>query len=609
MRFIQLCLLLFFFGFAQAQTVEDIVNTYVEAFNADDTDTILNLFPEGTLVESLRPVFERAVERVVIDPGSVTISEYTGGDASAALDYVRESDGRRRRGSVTVTQVLGGRYVLQPSSWAFYDLAEPENPGLTEWLGLAFNVDGRLVLAGGLALLVLSVGVGLMLGRLSVREKLRFSQKDLSHDAETWALAIGAIHSVMMGLPLDRLIHNEDAQRLAEDLALHYNVRERHDLLESLVLFFHNGNAPDIKQAQAKDERLPQTNPLAFDLSHYIYLCSAGASLGLLDIDEAQTFMLRGAHKAQASYKNWHDYAEGFKAGYDVNLLIHPLDNQMMVRQQEKRIKRIVQTLLSRKKSPWQRLKWQTSLPKLDTEDSFTRATRAYLSEALFYIDEASFTPSLANWALAVAAIYRVQWGQPLDTLIDDESAPLYGRMLQEDWDVTNRDHLLNALMWLHHDGHRGALRDLQSSSSALPQAEPLSWDYVRYCQLCTAGVAVHYLQPEEALSLLIPAAAALQKSYTSWTDLAVSFRAGRYLWHRLLHHSPADTRASDERMIRTLELLETDPRSPWQKIPWQTLAQQTELHAERSFFELISARYLAAQGEATQGDSEKQVN
>lgn len=93
-----------------------------------------------------------------------------------------------------------------------------------------------------------------------------------------------------------------------------------------------------------------------------------------------------------------------------------------------------------------------------------------------------------------------------------------------------------------------------------------LVWDHVQVIGLVRDGLSIGMLDEAEALDTALIAAHALRETCSSWEDFAEQLRAGRRYWGSL------DGRAGayiDEVTDRELELLRTDPTSPWMTIPW----------------------------------------
>ena len=208
------------------------------------------------------------------------------------------------------------------------------------------------------------------------------------------------------------------------------------------------------------------------------------------------------------------------------------------------------------------------------------------------YVNKREFEPSVLNWLLSVVAIYKVMWVNVIDRLLDDEDIEQTfnkREVLQNDWGVYNRQDLLSALMDLYHEGHRPSIRQVQAENPVYPQADPLAWDLVRYLMLCAVGASIKYIEPEEAHMLMLPAGKALQASYESWADMADGFLTGRAVW--LGRQGGGEKSESEIVMEKTVKLLKTDAKSPWQRVPWTFPLPEANTE---TFFTRVSESYLS---------------
>lgn len=202
-------------------------------------------------------------------------------------------------------------------------------------------------------------------------------------------------------------------------------------------------------------------------------------------------------------------------------------------------------------------------------------------------------------WALACPALLTINNRHRHDILwcIDatPENITEEKRALAEYWDVNSREDLLRVLSWIISSGHRAqfesmsrlseneaALQDMRSKLSPsdartmeaqiaiarenaplLGFKSLLGWDYCRYIALCRWGTLCSYISQEEAWSKIMPAAQLLQNSFTSWSDLGKNYLIGRKFW------KPEELRQKS--FEQNYELLLSDPKSPWNTIPWKT--------------------------------------
>ncbi len=413
---------------------------------------------------------------------------------------------------------------------------------------------------------------------------LRANPQGEAPPTERWLLAANAIYSVWLERPVDKLMDLEGRPQFKHVLEGQWGVQTRDDLLRNIAQLTHQGARRPMRALQRAEPSLPQQDLLAFDLARALHLCVAGCTMGLLTPEETQVLMLHPARALQRTYGSWAEYGEAFVAGMIVNRVHKSIERTPASDARLRSLREAVQVLTHQRTSPWQQVAWSAPLPEPAFNDFSDRALRAHLSEVIVYIREVDFTPSSLNWALAVAAIYRAWWGDPIDLLVCDD--PHIPEILQRDWGIHDRDGALDTLMWLHHEGHRAPLRALQARQPSAPQADVLAWDLVRMVQVTVNAASVGHLTPQEAENLLLHASRALQDRYASWEALADGYRAGRVLWRRLKGHG-AEAHEQDGGLDRTLTLLREDPASPWLKVPWSTPLPQPEA---RDFFTRVAA-------------------
>lgn len=89
-----------------------------------------------------------------------------------------------------------------------------------------------------------------------------------------------------------------------------------------------------------------------------------------------------------------------------------------------------------------------------------------------------------------------------------------------------------------------------------------LIWDYGRALMLYRWGHMVGWLTEEYCWERMLPLALDIQRRYTSWQDMATCYLQGRRLWSG----GGGKPQAEYERLI---EDLGTEPRSPWNLVPW----------------------------------------
>lgn len=386
-------------------------------------------------------------------------------------------------------------------------------------------------------------------------------------EPERWLLAANAIYSVWMERPVDVLLDLPGRPTYSEGLAP-WGIKTRDQLLLNLADLAHRGSRRPMRRLQQQDRALPQHDLLAFDLGRFLYLCVGGTSLGLITPEEGRVLMLHAGRTLQRRYAGWAEYADSFMAGYIVNRTHKNVAFDLKSQARQESLQRAIDLLKRSKKSPWQQLPWATPLPNPEPDDFFDFVSRTQISQAIIYVNEEAFVPSDANWTLAVGAVYRAWWGEPLDVLISNPADRLAG--LKRDWGIGNREEALELLGWLAGSGHREELERLQHQLPAAPGGNPLAWDMVRLTQVSMGAASVGYLSPDEAYTLMLGAGRELQRHYGSWAEFRTGFQTGRVLW-RMYNAQPQtdEIKRSDATFDQTLDLLEQEPDSPWQKIPW----------------------------------------
>ena len=202
--------------------------------------------------------------------------------------------------------------------------------------------------------------------------------------------------------------------------------------------------------------------------------------------------------------------------------------------------------------------------------------------------------PASHAFALALGAMYAQYNGQNPHLLGYGENRPLVVRAeLRKWWNVKDKASFQKAMTNLKNGGFGAEYRafggqlaqlsDAQFSAVAatLPadqaaqqralremnakwgERSGLAWDGCRYANLVGDGYAAGYLSEDDAWSALLDMARDMQKSFSSWSEMADNFRDGRRIW----------SKGPDARFESCLSML-LDPQetaSVWNQIPWQT--------------------------------------
>jgi hypothetical protein len=205
------------------------------------------------------------------------------------------------------------------------------------------------------------------------------------------------------------------------------------------------------------------------------------------------------------------------------------------------------------------------------------------------------------EWAVATSAILWERnkdrhdvLGIQVQTPENDQRA---NKILSDWWGVTNKETLLRTMRSLQKGGHRRQFeqlgveveslsedqfqqrltaakgneqgyRDLQLVREHYKKLGPkslLAWDYGRYVALARWGYQAGFLTETEAWELIMPAARKLQKTYDSWEDFGKTYLIGREFW------SVEQTKLNGQLYSNGYKKLLTEPRSPWNRHPWNT--------------------------------------
>jgi hypothetical protein len=203
-------------------------------------------------------------------------------------------------------------------------------------------------------------------------------------------------------------------------------------------------------------------------------------------------------------------------------------------------------------------------------------------------------------WALAASAVLTRLNGDQDDLLGGKQATPLYVSALKQSldqwWGIKNREDLLDMLSWADEGGgHRADWDELVNYLNSLDEAgraelmaqaendaemkhqvemavkygpqlgkkSLIGWDYARYISLCRWGYACGYLSEQEAWDRIMPVAALLQRTFSSWADLGENYLIGREFWSlRQTQESGAAVRAAYDSLL-------SSPTSPWKENAW----------------------------------------
>jgi ankyrin repeat protein len=199
-------------------------------------------------------------------------------------------------------------------------------------------------------------------------------------------------------------------------------------------------------------------------------------------------------------------------------------------------------------------------------------------------------------WAIAAGGILARMTDDRFDTIENSFNADIATKILNEGWDITDHTSAVDRIVWLQTEGQskdfmetHKLLSNLDNSAYAKLVNEQMqtgdkmmvaqmdvvrrhgaktgfkgltAWDQGRLIYVTRLSCTAKYLSTEECLSYIMTAAQTLQKTYTSWHEMAEHYMLGHKFW------SP---QVNDTYLKDTVRWLEEDRASPWQKLSWKT--------------------------------------
>ena len=162
----------------------------------------------------------------------------------------------------------------------------------------------------------------------------------------------------------------------------------------------------------------------------------------------------------------------------------------------------------------------------------------------------AQWTPAQKEWALGTSAVLTKVNDERYDLLAgadDPQKIAYISDLLVNTWGIHSRDELTRQIVDLAWDNK---------------STEAIAWNYPRAVMLARWGHAVGYLNADEAWTVIMPAAQAIQRAFPSWQEMGRAYiRAREAFWGEgvALHRR-------NEYVYRTILM---DPASPWRKYPW----------------------------------------
>ncbi len=209
--------------------------------------------------------------------------------------------------------------------------------------------------------------------------------------------------------------------------------------------------------------------------------------------------------------------------------------------------------------------------------------------------EERSFTNT---WGLSLGAILVMQNGGDPHLFggfeKSSKSQESSKQLLNQGWGVSSKDDLFKSLKWLKEEGNRKEFETIQRNYSKLDNDrvqsklrnitnpkevsriefvlnhdDPLNangilaWDMGRFVTVTGWGYLAGYIsekEAEEKISTILPMT---QRSFQSWEEYAISYRAGRKFWN--------EKKAVQEevRLDEIISKLLNDPQGMWNQNPW----------------------------------------
>ncbi len=416
--------------------------------------------------------------------------------------------------------------------------------------------------------------------------------------AKRWALgcdvasrALGRNDKLLGGLPKDA-----GSERQCKELLGRLGLDDRKELLDSLERlhgedvhdhFYRSAasmvardrawakrvvegkeNATDelrlqIEFALAHEEEIGDRGLVAWDQGRAVSRASWGYLAGYLSEEEAWAWNLRAAARIQRVYTSWEEYVHHY-------LLAIGFTTRNTVSDAE------LHAIDAARHDPdggW-RLDWSTDLgQKVRAPSDLRQAER---------------------WTLGCGLVTQIN-GARMNVLGGEVRTSRNVRAWRESlgkwWGCGSREDLLETLASLR-DGavHDAAYRELarrvaqdrawaRDVASGKVAADPhvafvlahekelgekglVAWDQGRLVNVAGWGYLVGWLSEDEAWSWSMPAAARIQKVYSSWAEFGRHFVLGRQFW--------GGDSSSAEKAPRACAELLGDPRSPW-SLDWAT--------------------------------------
>lgn len=173
-------------------------------------------------------------------------------------------------------------------------------------------------------------------------------------------------------------------------------------------------------------------------------------------------------------------------------------------------------------------------------------------------------------YLLAMNALLTEANDQLHDTLYGESDAEqakeIAANTLEEFWEITDKNSLMEIINWLHSGGHRmNFTTDIADGTISDPEEWPEhidAWDFCRVMSLARWGAAAGYITDEEAWTQMRISANYLETKFSSFKELGENYIHGYEYWF-----DEAVNDDIDEAFDWLLD--EENKESPWINIEW----------------------------------------
>ena len=225
-----------------------------------------------------------------------------------------------------------------------------------------------------------------------------------------------------------------------------------------------------------------------------------------------------------------------------------------------------------------------------------------YMAPAIVVREDYSrvkYTEEQKKWAVAPAVnIYKYNWGIYNVMGGHDRFCGYVSSSkstLKKSWGIENREDFFRILEWLKKEGHTRSYRQMEQQLSgenlkllqvAIDKGEEvpfifklyvknkdklkdkglIAWDYCRIVQITGWSYVAGYITIEEAYDICMDACRVIQKTYSSWEDMAEHYIIGYEFWSEE-DRNDESTQAYRRNKLNQ-ELLKSK-YSPFNTLPW----------------------------------------